>query len=168
MSKNKRKNGKKNKANKHGRRYDPKMIQEFLTHLVCQLKIAIEDYGGKSPAEPGVEAHLMHFIKKYDAALLPIAVLDRAKATASSVEAFKNEVLPQVAAERQEQLEHLEALAPLFAEALTCARVRVSSGAALSRNYSAQSTVAAVNGAKPHFGGLNGDGHANGRNGMAG
>jgi hypothetical protein len=104
------------------RRYDATMIRHFLEHLLWEVRIVNEEYK-QDPVTPNPELVeiLARYSKMYGTALLEVTALDPSGLTEEQFRRLRT----RVGAQRKEMfaayLAHLEALTPLFEEALLCA-----------------------------------------------
>jgi hypothetical protein len=104
--------------------YDRNMIRDFLSHLLWDLRAAVFDaqqHTGTCTSHPELDEVLDRYFQKYHVGLLPLTVFDHKGATAAQVRAAHRTLRTTLTELRQQQLELLEALSPLFEEALECA-----------------------------------------------
>src|SRR6516165_9769432 len=105
-------------------RYDRRMIRDFLSHLLWELRAAEFDYQQQrceaAGSHPELDEVLDRFFQKYGVGLLPLAMVDDRDATPAQVWAARREVRSTIRAKRRLQLRLLEALWPVLEEALEC------------------------------------------------
>lgn len=108
-------------------RYDVRMIRDFLDHLTWELRICLFELGQqttKPSKDKPLNPELLEQLRKYrerGCTLLPATDIDTSGTTESEARAVVVAISEIEAKRRQEQLDHLEALAGLFQEALHCA-----------------------------------------------
>ena len=105
--------------------YDRQMIRDFLNHLLWELRAVEFDYEqqrrGVALRHPELDEVLDRFFQKYGVGLLPLTMVDNRGATPEQVGAARRQLRVTVQAQRRVELLLLEALWPLFEEALECA-----------------------------------------------
>lgn len=106
-------------------RYDRRMIRDFLSHLLWELRAAEFDYQQQrleaAEGHPELDEVPDRYFQEYGVGLLPLAMVDDRDATPAQVWAARREVRSTIRAKRQLQLRLLEALWPVLEEALECA-----------------------------------------------
>ena len=115
------------------KRYDTKMIRDFLDQLRLELQLSLEyaesdqaDGPETLTADFQIARQLAELGGSYDAALLPTIEYDEAGAAEEDVQRVRRAVQQIARQERQQQLNHLDALADLFDEAIRGAGQRAS------------------------------------------
>ena len=101
------------------KQYDPDMIEDFLEHLLWDVRTAFhEDTHAPNALHPELCDNLRRFFKKYGAFLLPATDIDPTGVTEAEMEEVV-QTCRQVLMERHRAwIEHLEALEGLFTTAL--------------------------------------------------
>ena len=131
MAKKKQKgpSGKKWQAAHKRKRYDVEMIRDFLDHLLWEVRINhFENTADVGAINPELVEQLGKYIRKYNGVLLPATVINREGATEDQAKATELTYRQIMRDKRQEQMEHLESLQELFADALKCASLPASQG----------------------------------------
>ena len=122
--------------------YDVGMIRDFIDHLKWELRVAhFENAEGvKSGGKPGrinleLVDQLNKFFEKRPRVLLQGLAINAEGVPPDISLAMRKEIFVEREAMRQEQIDHLEALEPLFKEALSCARQEVKTSDDLPMTY---------------------------------
>jgi hypothetical protein len=101
------------------------MIRDFFHHLLWELRAATFDdeqhRRGARAGHPELDKLLDRYFRQYGVGLLPLTVFDSRGATAGQVRAVRRELTVTLPSLRRSQLRLLEALLPLFEDALECA-----------------------------------------------
>lgn len=123
-----------------GKGYDVNMVRDFLDHLLLEVRVQqYENQLALRGMEAGLDAtsandevkakeakiideQFTHYLKKYECALISTNVIDDKGATSEEKDRFVKKLYQLNIARREEQIGHLEALAGLFDEALSCAK----------------------------------------------
>ncbi len=104
-----------------GKRYNPMMIHDFLTHLLWIVRSVDFSVATGGTIHPELLEQALPYLEKYGVAtLLKMRVLDKRGATPAEIKQAHR--LGNAAQRRRfgAYVEHLEALEPLFREALEC------------------------------------------------
>jgi hypothetical protein len=115
-----------------GRRYDVRMLKDFLNHLMWELRYKHYDRvsdasGSDAPDHPELDEQLMNYMRKYGSALSTsglIVLRDNPDLTDDDVGQAIRRASALHAQEAQKCIRALETLEPLFEEALWCATQR--------------------------------------------
>ena len=112
---------KKRKPGSPVQRYDVEMIRDFLDHLTWEVRILhYESINEDDSLNPKLEDHLAKYTRRYKAVLLAETELDYEGLPAAMVQRARNCWKAARVRATAEQLQHLEALAGLFKEAIEC------------------------------------------------
>lgn len=107
------------------RGYPLEAIRDFFEHLFIHVKASHFEQCHSGACDVGLGDRLGQYMKKYGVFLLPI-VTYRAdpSLSAEAVNTWLSNTRAKIKAEREEQLQHLDALRPLIAKALETAEQR--------------------------------------------
>ena len=104
-------------------RYDTQMIEDFLHHLLWEVRIAHHEATNPgAKVNPELVDQLAKYTGKYHCVLLPIMKIDDTGVSKQELEQVVNEMCGVNAKVHGEWLEHLEALRGLFSTAIDCAK----------------------------------------------
>jgi len=112
---------KKRKPGPSVKRYDIEMIRDFLDHLTWEVRILhYESINEDDSINPKLEDQLAKYSRRYKAVLLAETELDYEGLPVAMVQRARSCWKAAQVRATAEQLQHLEALAGLFKQALEC------------------------------------------------
>jgi hypothetical protein len=101
--------------------YDLEMIRDFLDQLLWEVRVSHFDNTNEKPNNPELAEQLKKYQRKYGRTLVPFIKLQTDGLTAEQIDKGRQHLRARVAEVRQDQLDALEFLQPLFDFALIAA-----------------------------------------------
>jgi hypothetical protein len=113
------------------------MIRDFLQHLIWEIRVShFEQTAKPDTINPELAEQLALYQEKYGSVMLPVQGIDGEGETPERVGQAAANLREATKRVREEQLQHLDALRSLFAEALKCATWDIRKGGPPNRIWS--------------------------------